>query len=138
MKLAIPLYETRVSPRFCYSQGVLIVENNGQQEIRRKILGLEKYHPEDIPEILSKEGVEIVISGGMNHYFQNLFRTRGIQVIWGIIGEPDDALAAFKAGKLISGMGCCPQGGRGRKRLCCDLRRLEKGEERSSYSSEAI
>ena len=138
MKLAIPLYETRVSPRYGYSQSVLIVEINGQHEIHRKILGLEKYHPENTPQILSEEGVEIVISGGMNHYFQNLFRSRGIQVICGIIGEPDDALAAFKAGELTSGMGCCPQRGRRRKRLRCELRRLEKREERSSSFSETI
>ena len=119
MKLAIPLYGARVSPRFCYSQGVLIVEVNGQREIHRKTIGLEKYHSEEIPEILSKEGLELVISGGMKHCFQNLFRTRGIQVIWGIIGEPDDVMEAFRAGKLTPGMGCCPERGRRRKRLCC-------------------
>ncbi len=116
MKLAIMLYGTRVSPRFGYSQGVMIVEDGGRQKDRRKTLGIEKYHPEQIPELLWKEGVEIVISGGMNHYFQDLFRSQGIQVIWGIIGEADDALAAFRGGQLTPGMGCCPEGRRPRQR----------------------
>ena len=110
MKLAIMLYGTRVSPRYGYSQGVLIVEVNNQGEFGRKTLEIGKYYPEKIPDLLSKEGVEVVISGGMNQHFQNLFRLRGIEVIWGIIGEVDDVLAAFMTGRLSPGMGCCPKG----------------------------
>ena len=116
MKLAIMLYGTRVSPRFGYSQRVMIVEVSGQEEIRRKILEADDYYPEQIPVVLGKEGVEVVISGGVNKHFQDLFRSQGIQVMWGIIGEADDALAAFKAGQLAPGMGCCPEGRRPRQR----------------------
>jgi predicted Fe-Mo cluster-binding NifX family protein len=117
MKLAIMLYGKRISPRFGYSQGVLIVEVNGQEEVRRRTIGLERYYPEQIPELLREADVEVVISGGMNHYFQNLFRSRGIQVIWGIIGDAEDALGAFRAGQLAPGMGSCPRSGRKRKRF---------------------
>jgi predicted Fe-Mo cluster-binding NifX family protein len=116
MKLAIMLYGTRVSPRYGYSQGVLIVEVNNRGEFARKTLEVGKYYPEKIPELLSEEGVEVVISGGMNQYFQNLFRLHGIEVIWGIIGEANDALAAFRGGQLAPGMGCCPEGRRTRQR----------------------
>lgn len=109
MKLAIMLYGTRVSPRYGYSQGALVVELDGQREIGRKTLGVERYYPEQVPQILGNEGVELVISGGMNQYFQSLFTAQGVQVIWGIIGEAEEVLAAFKAGQLIPGMGCCPQ-----------------------------
>ncbi len=115
MKVAIMLYGTRVSPRFGYSQGVMVVEVSGHQEIRKKTLETDDYYPEQIPTVLGKEGVEVVISGGMNRHFQDLFRSQGIQVIWGIIGEADDVLAAFMTGRLIPGMGCCPR--RRRKRF---------------------
>ncbi len=115
MKLAVMLYGTRVSPRFGYSQGVLVVEVNKQEEIRRKTLQVGKYYPEQIPELLGKEGVEVVISGGMNHHFQNLFRLRGIEVIWGIIGEADDVVTAFSSGQVTPGMGFCPRGRRKRR-----------------------
>jgi predicted Fe-Mo cluster-binding NifX family protein len=115
MKLAIMLYGTRVSPRFGYSRGVMIVELSGQEEIHRRNLGVETCPPEQVPELLLKEGVAVVISGGMNHHFQNLFQSRGIQVIWGIIGEADDVLAAYKSGKLIPGMGCCLRGQKRRR-----------------------
>ena len=116
MKLAIMLYGTRVSPRFGYSQEVMIIEVDGKEEIRRNTLDVAAYYPEQIPIALSKEGVEVVISGGMNKHFQDLFRLQGIQVIWGIIGEANDALAAFKAGQLVPGMGNCPEGRRPRRR----------------------
>ena len=116
MKLAIMLYGTRVSPRYGYSQGVLIVEVSGHQEIRKKTLETDAYYPEQIPVVLGKEGVEVVIAGGMNNHFQDLFRSQGIQVIWGIIGEANDALAAFRDGQLTPGMGCCPEGRRPRQR----------------------
>ena len=115
MKLAIMLYGTRVSPRYGYSQGVLIVEVSSQGEFVRKTLEIGKYYPEKIPELLSKEGVKVVISGGMNQHFQNLFRLRGIDVIWGIIGEADDVLADFMNDRLSPGMGCCPAGRRRRQ-----------------------
>jgi predicted Fe-Mo cluster-binding NifX family protein len=116
MKVAIMLYGTRVSPRFGYSQGAMIVEVSGHQEIRKKTLETEDYYPEQIPIVLGKEGVEVVIAGGMNNHFQDLFRSQGIQVIWGIIGEANDALAAFRDGQLTPGMGCCPEGRRPRQR----------------------
>jgi predicted Fe-Mo cluster-binding NifX family protein len=116
MKVAIMLYGTRVSPRFGYSQGVMIVEVSGHQEIPKKTLETVDYYPEQIPIVLGKEGVEVVIAGGMNNHFQNLFRSQGIQVIWGIIGEANDALAAFRDGQLTPGMGCCPEGRRPRQR----------------------
>lgn len=115
MKLAIMLYGTRVSPRYGYSQGVLIVEVNNRGEFERKTLEITEHYPEKIPELLSKEGVEVVISGGMNQHFQNLFHLRGIDVIWGIIGEADDVLTAFVTGRLSPGMGCCPAGRRARR-----------------------
>ena len=116
MKLAIMLYGTRGSPRFGYSQGVMVVEGSGHQDIHRKTLETDDYYPEQIPLVLSKEGVEVVISGGMNKHFQDLFRSQGIQVIWGIRGEANDALYAFRDGQLTPGMGCCPEGRRPRQR----------------------
>jgi predicted Fe-Mo cluster-binding NifX family protein len=109
MKVAVMLYGTRVSPRFNYSQRVLIVELEGQQEVHRRKMPVKGCAPEQITELLSKQGVELVICGGMNHCFQELFKERGIAVIWGIIGDLEDVLTAYQANRLVAGMGCCPQ-----------------------------
>jgi predicted Fe-Mo cluster-binding NifX family protein len=108
MKLAVMLYGRRVSPRFGYSQRALIVEIDDRGEVHRKTLGVKSYHPERIPEVLRDEGVALVIAGGINRQFQDLFRKHGIAVIWGIIGDAEDVLATYRAGQLVVGMGGCP------------------------------
>lgn len=123
MKLAIMLYGTRVSPRFGYSQRALIVDMHGQQEIHRQKVPVKGCAPEQIPELLSKARVELVICGGMNDCFQGLFQELGISVIWGIIGDVEDVLAAYRADRLAPGMGSCPHGGRAGRRPCNGPRR---------------
>ena len=108
MKLAVMLYGRRVAPRFGYSQRALIVEIDDHRQVHRKALGMNSYHPEQIPKVLRDEGVDLVIAGGINRQFQDLFREHGIAVIWGIIGDVDDVLAAYRAGQLVVGMEGCP------------------------------
>ena len=120
MKVAIPLYENRVSPRFGYTRDFLIVELQGKKEIDRKALTMEINHPARMADRLAKEEVSLVLSGGMNPYFQEQFRLRNIAVIWGLIGEADDVLATHVDGHVFSGMGPCP-----RRDRRCRMRRRE-------------
>ncbi len=114
MKVAIPLYGNRVSPRFGYTRDFLIVELEGAKEIDRKILTMEIDHPGRMADRFAREGVSLILSGGMNPYFQEQFRLRNIAVIWGLIGEADDVLATYLDGQVFSGMGPCPVKGRRR------------------------
>ena len=114
MRLAIPLYGSRVSPRFGYTRDFLIVELEGKKEIDRKALTMEVNHPARMADRLANEGVSVILSGGMNRHFQEQFRMRNIAVIWGLIGDADDVLATYLDGQVFSGMGPCP--GRGRRR----------------------
>ena len=123
MKLAVMLYGRRVSPRFGYSQRALIVEIDDHQEIHRRNVVVKSYHPEQIPEVLRNEGVDLVIAGGINRQFQDLFQDHGIAVIWGIIGDVDDVLAAYQAGQLVVGMGGCPHPRRAGRSLQQHMRR---------------
>ena len=117
MKVVIPLYGDRVSPRFEYTRDFLIVEFQGKKEIDREALTIEINHPARMADRLAKEGVSVVLSGGMNPHFQEQFRMRNIAVIWGLIGDADDVLATYVDGQVFSGMGPCPRrGGRRRRR----------------------
>lgn len=115
MKVAIPLYGSRVSPRFGYTRDVLIVELEGKKEIDRKALTMEVNHPARMADRLANEGVSVILSGGMNPHFQEQFRMRNIPVIWGLIGDADDVLATYLDGQVFSGMGPCPRRGRRRR-----------------------
>lgn len=116
MKVAIPLYGSRVSPRFGYTRDFLIVELEGKKEIDRKALTMEINHPARMADRLANEGVSVILSGGMNPHFQEQFRLRNIAVIWGLMGDADDVLATYLDGQVFSGMGPCPRRG-GRRRM---------------------
>jgi len=115
MKVAIPLYGNRVSPRFGYTRDFLIVEIDDNKEISRKILTMEINHPARIADSIAREGVSLILGGGMNPCFQEQFRLRNIAVIWGLIGEADDVLATYLNGQVFSGMGPCPAKSRRRR-----------------------
>lgn len=115
MKVAIPLYGNRISPRFGYTSDFLIVELQGKKEIDRRALTMEISHPARMADRLASEGVSLVLSGGMSPHFQEQFRLRNIAVIWGLIGEADDVLATYLDGQVFSGMGPCPRRDRRRR-----------------------
>ena len=108
MKLAIPLYTNRVSPRFGYSRRFLVVETKAGHELGREVLAVDIESPAQIAKCFAAEGIDLVLCGGMNPAFQKEFQLRNIGVIWGLIGEAEDALAAYLKGKAFAGMGPCP------------------------------
>lgn len=110
MKVAIPTYRRRISPRFGFTEDILVVEVKEDGSRSHEILPMGEYFPHEIPELLSRKGVQVLLTGGINLHFQSLFRTYGIEVIWGLIGMPEDALDAFLAGQIAPGMGRCPAG----------------------------
>jgi predicted Fe-Mo cluster-binding NifX family protein len=112
MKVAIPRYRRRISPRFGFTEDILVVEVGEDGERSSEILPMDRHFPDEVPELLFRKGVQAVLTGGINLYFQSLFRTLGIEVIWGLIGRPEDALEAFLDGHIRPGMGRCPAGRR--------------------------
>lgn len=112
MKVAIPRYEGRISPRFGFTQDILVVDLENETIRSRESIPVQRYLPVEIPDLLFQKGVRVVLTGGINLQFQEMFRERGIEVIWGLIGTPEEALEAFCMGKIASRVGRC----RGRKR----------------------
>lgn len=108
MKVVIPLYANRVCPRFGYSREFLIVETQENREVDRQVVSLEIESPVQIAEWFAKNGVDLILSGGMNAEFQREFRLRNIGVIWGLIGDVEDVLSTYLKGRAFAGMGPCP------------------------------
>ena len=124
MKVAIPIYENRVCPRFGFSREFLVVETRAKRELDRKMFAMDIESPMQIAECFAKEGIDLVLSGGMNADFQREFRLRNIGVIWGLIGEVDDVLITYLKGKAFAGMGPCPTA-RSRGRLPSNKKKSE-------------
>ena len=108
MKVAIPLFENRVSPRFGSTRDFLIAEIDNRREVGREVLSWDVEDPVLIAEHFAREGVDVILSGGVDPGYQREFRLRNITLIWGLIGEAEDVLASYLEGQVFAGMGPCP------------------------------
>lgn len=116
MRIALPVWENKVSPVLDTASRLMIVEAvNGKESSRFEI-----YMDE---EDLSKRslrirgvGVETLICGAVSRPFLRMLRAHGIQIISEIAGRAEDVLRAYFQGTLLhSGFlmpGCRRNGGR--------------------------
>jgi predicted Fe-Mo cluster-binding NifX family protein len=118
MKIAIPLFGSRVSPRFGCEPEVLIVDVEESKEINRQKFSTAGLGLPERLSLLSSLAVNTLICGGIDVLCLRLLSGRGFQIIPGVIGEADEVLEYFLAGKLREGQ-CVRRGRRfrgGRKR----------------------
>ncbi len=117
MLVAVPLFGNEVSPRFGYTTEVMLAEVDGGRihSLRRVVLsgrgGMQIY------SLLVSMKPEVVICGGIHRSWQQSLEREQIAVVWGVIGEAEDALNSYAAGNLKSNQFVCPgrRGDRGRR-----------------------
>jgi len=100
VKVAIPMFNSRVSPSFDFASNVLVatVENG-------KILDKEKYslinlNPIRRSALLKDQGVNVLICGGVSNFTGRLLMSNGIEVIPMVSGEAEEVLNHFVKGNL--------------------------------------
>lgn len=101
MKIAIPIWEDKVSPVLDTASRLLIVELEDKKEASR----FETYLAE---QDLSRRcfriqglGIDILICGAISRPFSRMLGASGINIIPGISGHPEDVLNAYLRGKLF-------------------------------------
>ena len=112
MKVAIPLFGSRVSPRFGFCQEILIVKIDDGGEIERKNISTEGLGIPQRIEQLKTLGVDTIICGGVNGFYLKQLSAVGFHVIPGVMGEAKEVLDLFQRGHLRPGW--YPEG-RGRR-----------------------
>jgi predicted Fe-Mo cluster-binding NifX family protein len=120
MLVAVPLFRNEVSPRFGHATEVALarVESGKMGEIQRVVLpgrgGRQVY------ATLVSLKPAVVICGGIHRSWQGMLERDGIAVVWGVIGEAQDAISSYAAGSLRNNQFVCPGRragmGRGRRR----------------------
>jgi predicted Fe-Mo cluster-binding NifX family protein len=112
MKVAIPLFGSRVSPRFGCEPEILIVDVENHKEIKRRKLSTTGFGIPQRISFLSSLSVDTLICGGIDVFCLRSLSAKGFRVISGVIGEADEVLEYFLSGKLKEGQ--CVRG-RGRR-----------------------
>jgi predicted Fe-Mo cluster-binding NifX family protein len=101
-RIGVCSFGSRVSPRFDMSQQVVLF---GRDMPDGEEMGVGLLRPEEIIKALSERGIKTLIVGGIHERYEEMFRERGICVIWGVIGEVREAMEAYAKGSLYSGIG---------------------------------
>jgi predicted Fe-Mo cluster-binding NifX family protein len=116
MRIAIPLWQGRVSPVFDEANRILLVDVLEKQELHRQEEILAARNPFERAQVLPKLGVDLLICGMISQTQQIALASAGIRIISCICGTMEEVIAAFLDGCIENGALLMP-GCRGRKRM---------------------
>jgi predicted Fe-Mo cluster-binding NifX family protein len=123
MRVAIPLWQGRVSPVFDEARRILLVDVFENQEQHRQEESLIAQNPFERAQMLPKLGIDLLICGMISQTQQAALSSAGIRIIPHICGPMEEVIAAFLDGRIESGALLMPGCG-GRKRLRNRMARL--------------
>lgn len=122
LKLAIPLFQSEVAPRFDVANRILMVSVERGRENGREIVEFP-----DEPLIARVNRVidlepDVLICGNLDGFSGRMLSDRGIRIVPWVMGDAEGVLWLFIRGKLRSGCiagpdRCYRRWGRGRERM---------------------
>jgi len=101
-RVAIPVFQSRVSPVFdCCSRALLVDLEPGQnREVKRIEITLENLTVSERLNLLNKLRVTIVICAGISQSFHDRLIAARISPIAGVAGEVEQVLSAYMCNEL--------------------------------------
>jgi predicted Fe-Mo cluster-binding NifX family protein len=100
MKIAIPVWEDKVSPVFDTALRLLVVEIEGKKEASRFIYYIGE---EDLTRKCQRIRIldlDILICGAVSQYFLHMLKASGLEVIQQISGLAEEVLDAYLNGNI--------------------------------------
>lgn len=114
MRVAIPIFGEDVSPRLGCSTAMLLATVEADAIRNEEVRDIAGLSPWQLPDFLVSLGVAKVICGGVHRHLQGALESKGVEVIWGVIGPAADALLELRSGTLQRDQFLC-RGQRGRR-----------------------
>jgi len=124
MKIAIPMYGTRVMPRFGCTREMMIVTVEDGRIVSYRQMTVTPEMLLTLSSVLAAEQVSVFICGGIQPHFQQAIQSQQIELIWGIVGEWQAVVQVYLQGTLQSDPSFCLRHGLGQGR------RLRQGQHR--------
>ena len=100
MRIAVPIWEDRVSPVLDTASTMLIVEVEDQKEASRFETFLDEQELHRRCMRIQGLGVNVLICGAVSRPFLRMLSASGMDIIHGISGNPEDVLEAYLKGIL--------------------------------------
>ena len=110
MRIAIPLFEGKLSQHFghCEKFAIIEVDRDSKQITGRQDITPPDHQPGVLPRWLHGIGVNVIIASGMGQRAQQLFAQNQIEVVTGaIMDDPEDLVSAYLNQALLTGENVC-------------------------------
>ncbi len=122
MKVAIPIWDGRISPLMDTACSLLIADIDEGQVVSKETVGIPRM---DIPNQVSfftDHHIDILICGAISHQLERMLAASGIKPYPWVRGQVDEVIAAYCNGVLQNGNfflpGCGRRRGRERGQRC--------------------
>jgi predicted Fe-Mo cluster-binding NifX family protein len=117
MKVAIPVFLDRVSPRLDCARKLLILDIEKDRLVDKRELDISQWAPDEKIIFLKEMGIDQLICGGLRLQDRSGLHHFGIQVASPLYGEVETIIREYLNGKLT--VPCCrAQIRRGRRGRC--------------------
>jgi predicted Fe-Mo cluster-binding NifX family protein len=104
MKIAIPVFHTKVSPRFDQTQGFVLLETESDKVVTRQNLSTKGWSVFEKMKQLLALGVDTLICGGIDRTSIQYLSDKGVNVYSWVTGEVNDAVICFLNDKMEPGI----------------------------------
>jgi predicted Fe-Mo cluster-binding NifX family protein len=100
MKIAVPIWEDKVSPVLDTAAKLLIIETLNQNEIGRTEALLDELEISRRCFRIRKLNIDVLICGAVSRTLSDILAASGIHIIPGIAGPVEEILGAYFSGAL--------------------------------------
>ena len=104
MKVAIPVFHTKISPRFDQAQGFVLLETDHSKVVAKEDLTTRGWTEIDKMRQLVDMGIETLICGGIERASLQYLSFHGVNVYSWVTGEVDDAVTCFLDDRMKPGI----------------------------------
>jgi len=110
MKYAIPVSGGLLSAHFghCEQFALIDADEKNKSILRKELVAAPEHQPGLLPPWLARQGVQVVIAGGMGGSAISLFKQNGINVMLGAAtADPEKIVIDYLNGNLVTGGNVC-------------------------------
>jgi predicted Fe-Mo cluster-binding NifX family protein len=101
MRIAISIWEDKISPLLDTASKLLIIENKTQKESSRYEVHLLKQDISKKCRFMQSLHIDVLICGAVSRQFSEMLKASGIEVISGISGPARDVLETYQQGQPL-------------------------------------
>jgi len=105
MRVAIPLYGNRVSPRFAFSERTLVADIRDGRVARQETIYTGRMSDHQRLEQLSSLGIDVFVCGAADQVFLAEAGSLDVRIVPDVAGELDEILDLLARGRLLPGHG---------------------------------